>query len=406
MGFALKREQRRVGPRGFFACVLAIELFAILAIDMYAPALPSMQATFEVSIGYLNLTMFAFFFVSAFATFLAGPLSDCLGRKPLLITATMLFTLSSAGCALSPSIELLVAFRVVQGIGVGSIQTLATALIQDAYASDSVQTAMTFMQSLVIIGPILAPFLGSFILIATDWRGIFGILAALGVVSVLLSLLISETHATADSRPEGRALGVTLRNVALDCKMLVSSKAFSSLALIMGFAGVPFFAFIAVVSYILMNHFGLDYAGYSVMYAATCLLDCVAPFAYLALSKRMPNKRILRLSFVLIAVSGIALLTVGEMSALFFFLAFAPYALAEGIVRPLAYVDLLDQPEDRVGSASSLANFSYVIITAVSTIVATLDWPSLIFGLGVITVATVVFAVALYVWGQREGERP
>lgn len=84
-----------------------------------------------------------------------------------------------------------------------------------------------------------------------------------------------------------------------------------------------------------------------------------------------------------------------------FFLAFAPYARAEGIIRPLAYVDLLDQPEDCIGSASALANFSYVIITAVATVVATLDWPSLVFGLGVIILATMVFVLTLYVWGQR-----
>ena len=71
-------------------------------------------------------------------------------------------------------------------------------------------------------------------------------------------------------------------------------------------------------------------------------------------------------------------------------------------MRPLAYVDLLNQPEDRVGSASALTNFSYVLITAVATVVATLDWPSLILGLGVITVATLLGVLALYFWGQRK----
>lgn len=408
MSFSLKRGQRRLGPRAFFVCILLVDLIAILAIDMYAPALPSMQETFGVSIGYLNLTMFAFFFVSAFATFLTGPLSDCYGCKPPLVLVTVLFALSSAGCALSPSVEFLVVFRVLQGASVGGVQTLATALIQDAYAEDSVQTAMTFLQSLVIIGPVLAPFLGSFILMATSWRGVFAILAILGVVAAVLALLVSETHEVRSSR-DGAGAGVkeSLRKVVRDCGTLASTRSFLSLALIMGFAGVPFFAFIAAVPYILMNHFGMDYLGYSMIYALTCLLDCIAPFVYLALSKRMPDQRILRMSFVLIGVSGVALLAVGEMSPGVFFLAFAPYALSEGIIRPLAYVDLLNQPEDRVGSASSLANFSYVIITAVATVVATLDWPSLIMGLGVITLATFAVALALYFWGQaHRGEAP
>ena len=432
MTFSLKCAQKRLGARSFFACVLAIDLIVILAIDMYAPALPSMQETFNVSIGYLNLTMFAFFFISAFATFLVGPASDCVGRKPFFVAATVLFTVASAGCAASPSVELLVAFRVLQGISVGATQTLVTALIQDAFAPNSVQTAMTFLQSLVIIGPVFAPFLGTFILSVTNWRGVFGILAGLGAAAVALSLLITETHKVGEGEGEGTApapaptdaqvaaphptdaqvaapqpstssVAQALAKVTRDCKELASSKSFLSLALIMGFAGVPFFAFIAVVSYILMNDFGLSYAGYSVIYAAASLLDCIAPFVYLTLSKRLPNKRILRLCFVLIAISGIALVAVGKLSPLLFFLAFAPYALAEGIVRPLAYVDLLNQPPSRVGSASALANFSYTLITAVATVVATLEWPSLIVGLGIISLVTAAFVLALYLWGQREG---
>ena len=410
MAFSLKCAQKRLGARSFFACVLAIDLIVILAIDMYAPALPSMQETFNVSIGYLNLTMFAFFFISAFATFLVGPASDCVGRKPFFVAATVLFTVASAGCAASPSVELLVAFRVLQGISVGATQTLVTALIQDAFAPNSVQTAMTFLQSLVIIGPVFAPFLGTFILSVTNWRGVFGILAGLGAAAVALSLLITETHKVGEGEGEGGApqpstssVAQALAKVTRDCKELASNKSFLSLALIMGFAGVPFFAFIAVVSYILMNDFGLSYAGYSVIYAAASLLDCIAPFVYLALSKRLTNKRILRLCFVLIAISGIALVAVGKLSPLLFFLAFAPYALAEGIVRPLAYVDLLNQPPSRVGSASALANFSYTLITAVATVVATLEWPSLIVGLGIISLVTAAFVLALYLWGQREG---
>lgn len=450
MAFGLKCEQRRLGARTFFVCILAIELFAILAIDMYVPALPSMQRSFGVSVGYLNLTMFAFFFVSAFSTFLAGPASDCFGRKPLLVGCTALFAFSSAACAVAPTVEMLVAFRVCQGAGVGGIQTLATALIQDAYDDDSVQTAMTFLQSLVIIGPVLAPFLGTFVLMFTDWRGVFGMLAVCGTVTVALSLLIEETHKvggglggkvggklgeragerfgkradgtsnTASAREgvsiektderlgevagqrAGFGLADMARKVSGDCRALLRGRSFTSLALMMGVAGMPFFAFIAVVSYILIDFFAMDYVGYSVVYALSCLTNCAAPFVYMALSKRLGYKQILRICFCLIAVSAAGMLAVGSWTPALFFLAFVPYALAEGIIRPLSYVELLDQPEDRVGSASALVNFSYVLITAVATVVATLEWPTLVFGLGVITAATVAIMAALYFWGQRD----
>ena len=396
MVFELKREQR-LGPVGFFTCVMCINLFAILAIDMYAPALPSMQQSFDVSIGYLNLTMFAFFFVSAFATFFAGPVSDVVGRRPVIIVSTIFFAAASIGCALSPSVEVLVAFRVLQGAGLGGIQSLVTAIVQDAFDESSVQKAMTFMQSLIIIGPVLAPFLGSFILTFSDWRGIFALLGVLGVASVALSLSIRGTHEV--ERGGGVSFGGLMGKTLGDCRALMSDRAFASLTLILGFAGVPFFAFIAVVSYIAIDFFELGYLGYSLIYAVVCLIDCVAPFAYLALSKRFPSKHILRLSFGLIAVTGVVLTFAGTISPVVFTIGFAFYALAEGVIRPLAFVVLLDQPEDRVGSASSLANFTYIIITAIATVIATLDWPNLVFGVGVITLATFAVSVALYAWG-------
>ena len=398
MAWALKCEQKHLGPVAFFVCVMAINLIAILAIDMYAPALSGMQQSFNVSIGFLNLTLFGFFFVQAFATFFAGPLSDCIGRKPLVIGCMGLYTLASVGCALSPTVEWLVFCRMLQGAGLGGISTLATALIEDAFDSTSVQTAMTFMQSLIIIGPVLAPFLGSFVLMVTNWRGIFALLAVLGALSMIPACLITETHRGVTSG--GSEFKRRVANTLTQCKGLIRQRSFVSLALILGMAGVPFFAFIAVVSYILLYVFQLDYIGYSVVYAIACLVDCVAPFAYLFLNKRLTNQRILLWCFALMGVSGVLMLVVGPWSAALFLIAFLPYCLAEGMARPLCFVVLLDQPEDRVGSASALANFSYVLITALATVVATMDWPSLILSLGVITVVSTVVSAVFFLWNH------
>ena len=79
-----------------------------------------------------------------------------------------------------------------------------------------------------------------------------------------------------------------------------------------------------------------------------------------------------------------------------------PATLAEGIIRPLSYVVLLDQPNDRVGAASSFSHFSYNVFTAVATVIATLPWwPDYIFGLAVITVVSTLAMAAAYGAGLR-----
>lgn len=422
----LVAPQKRLGPRSFFVSVLTINLLLILAIDMYVPALPSMQREFAVSEAYLNLTMFVFFLFAAVGVVLAGPISDQRGRKPLLLAGCGTFAAASFLCAVAPTVEAVIAFRLVEAVGYGFVMTIVTALVKDAYAGEDLKVAMTFLQSLVIIGPAIAPFLGTLLLSIGGWREVFGFLALCGLVSFALACLITETHpsagaraaATATAEPAGAAnpalevasasqgaqggVGAALRDLVAGSRALMRDRSFMSLALIMGIAGVPYFAFIAVVSYVLLDYFMLSYFEYSVIYAIACVVTIVAPYLYMALSKRLGVNAILRLSIALVAVTFVTMLAFGTASPLLFLLTFVPYALAEGVVRPMSYVVLLDQPDNRVGAASSFANCIYSVFTSVATVLATLPWSNFVTGVAVLAGASMVLMIVLYLWGMRK----
>lgn len=431
----LVAPQKRLGPRSFFVSVLTINLLLILAIDMYVPALPSMQREFAVSEAYLNLTMFVFFLFAAVGVVLAGPISDQRGRKPLLLAGCGTFAAASFLCAVAPTVEAVIAFRLVEAVGYGFVMTIVTALVKDAYAGEDLKVAMTFLQSLVIIGPAIAPFLGTLLLSIGGWREVFGFLALCGLVSFALACLITETHPSAGARAAGRArgaraaataaaepagaanpalevasasqgaqggVGAALRDLVAGSRALMRDRSFMSLALIMGIAGVPYFAFIAVVSYVLLDYFMLSYFEYSVIYAIACVVTIVAPYLYMALSKRLGVNAILRLSIALVAVTFVTMLAFGTASPLLFLLTFVPYALAEGVVRPMSYVVLLDQPDNRVGAASSFANCIYSVFTSVATVLATLPWSNFVTGVAVLAGASMVLMIALYLWGMRK----
>lgn len=432
----LVAPQKRLGPRSFFVSVLTINLLLILAIDMYVPALPSMQREFAVSEAYLNLTMFVFFLFAAVGVVLAGPISDQRGRKPLLLAGCGTFAAASFLCAVAPTVEAVIAFRLVEAVGYGFVMTIVTALVKDAYAGEDLKVAMTFLQSLVIIGPAIAPFLGTLLLSIGGWREVFGFLALCGLVSFALACLITETHPSAGARATGRVrgaraaataaaaepagaanpaleaasasqgaqggVGAALRDLVAGSRALMRDRSFMSLALIMGIAGVPYFAFIAVVSYVLLDYFMLSYFEYSVIYAIACVVTIVAPYLYMALSKRLGVNAILRLSIALVAVTFVTMLAFGTASPLLFLLTFVPYALAEGVVRPMSYVVLLDQPDNRVGAASSFANCIYSVFTSVATVLATLPWSNFVTGVAVLAGASMVLMIVLYLWGMRK----
>lgn len=395
----LAKPQKYLGSRSLFACLIVINILAILAIDMYVPALPSMQKSFDVSAAYLNLTLFGFFVMCAASMVIAGPLSDLYGRKPVLLAGCIAFTLSSAGCMVAQSVEALVVFRVGEALGYGFIATVETAIIKDSYEGDDLQLAMTCLQSLIIVGPAFAPFLGTLMLSLGGWRVIFAFLTVCGLVSIALTLPISESHSSIRVAGNARA---ALSDTMQGTRALVKDKKFMSLAILMGVAGIPYFAFIAVVSYVLMDYFAVGYLEYSVIYAAACIVTIIAPYIYIALSKHMGVNAILKLCITLTFISAVSMGFGGHVSPLLFLITFIPYAIAEGVVRPMAFVVLLDQPEDRVGAASSFSNFAYSILTSVGTVLATISWPTFILGIIVLTAGSAIIMTALYLWGAKE----
>lgn len=392
--------QKRLGPKSLLGCVIAVYLIQILAIDMYAPALPSMQVELGVSPAVLNSTVFSFLIASTMAMLLAGSISDRFGRQRTFLVGSILFTAGSLGCAAAPGVEALTAWRVVEALGMGVSATVSSALIKDSFKGDDLKLAMTLLQSLIIIGPVAAPFLGSFAIEHVGWRGVFSMLTCGGVICIALCALVSETY-----RARNATLGREIGSMLSIARTLARQPGFGVLALFVGITGIPFFAFIATASYILIDGFGLSYVEYSIVYAATCAVNLIAPGVYLVLQKRFDVPAILRICIVLIGCAAGALAAFGTRSPLGLFCGFAPYALAEGIVRPAAYLVLLDQPEERVGTASAFANFAYGAITAAATVAATLPWPSFSLALVAITAGCAIALTALYAQGSKNWKR-
>lgn len=397
MEFAV--PQKRLGPGLFLACVVIVCMLTQLPIDLYVPALPEMKAELGVSASVLNLTMFVFFFCSALGIVVGGPLMDRVGRRPIFVTACVLLMLGAFGCAMAPDVWVLIAFRVVQSVGFGFETTVATALIQDSFSGQDMQKAMTLMQSMMIIGPAIAPFAGSLLVVAFGWRGIFWTLGAIGVLQTALALLVSETLPE-EHRTKGgiiQALGETAKNA----RPLLGNRSFVALAFVVGLAAIPYFAWIGTVSYDLLDFFGTTYLTYSVCYACTTIATIVAPYVFMFLSKRLSVNRILGVCFGFFLAATLLLGLVGTVSPLAFTLAFLPVTLGEGIIRPMGFVILLDQPAKQVGSASTVANFLYSMMMSVGTVLGTLNWSNYIIGVAVLSGASLVIMVVLYLWGIR-----
>ncbi len=145
-----------------FAVVLGL-LSAIgpFAIDMYLPALPTIGADFGAGIGQVQMSLMVFFVALGAGQLVYGPFSDMFGRKLPLYIGLVLFMIGSVGCALAPSIEWLIAFRFVQGLGACAGTVVPRAVVRDLHTGPEAAKLMSLLMLVFSISPILAPLAGS-----------------------------------------------------------------------------------------------------------------------------------------------------------------------------------------------------------------------------------------------------
>ena len=180
--------------RWLLALLAALVALGPLSVDMYLPAMPRMMAALETDISHMHLTLSTY--LSGFAIFhlVCGPLADRFGRKPVLIGGTVLFIAACIGCGQSTSIEELLLFRFVQGVGACVGPTLARAVARDVFGPTQAARALSLIAMLMALAPAIAPTLGGILLLWLPWPTIFIFLAIYGVTMIaLIHLFLAET---------------------------------------------------------------------------------------------------------------------------------------------------------------------------------------------------------------------
>ena len=393
-------DASRLSARGLVLLVGLWTTVIWMGTDMYLPALPLMDEALGTTESFVNVTLLAFTLAGPIGAIVGGPISDKVGRFVPTLAGGLAFALGNAACACAPSIGVLIVLRLIAGLGGGVSMATVMAILKDALEGDKLDSAVTVTQSLAIVGPIVAPFLGSLMIGFVGWRGIFGLLALMGAVLVVVYFRVGETL------PVERRADVSIVGSLGLIAGIAKNHPFMVLLVTLSLPALCFGVFMTACSYVYLDEFGLSYVQYSFMYAATSVASIVAPFVYGALQKQMGNKRVIWICVLLLALSGLWTMLAGGVNATFFVLGTVPFALAEGMARPCAYLVLLRAESERAGSASALINFTIGVLVALGTPIASLPWPNHIVAVGISTLlagllATALFGVLLFVLKSR-----
>ncbi len=169
----------------------ALTAIGPLAIDMYLPALPTIAREFGVDASVVQSSLAAYFIGIAIGQAFYGPLSDRLGRKPILYLGLALFMVSSIGCAQAESVTALIAFRFLQALGGCAPIVIPRAIVRDHFDQAGSVRMLSVLMLVMGLAPILAPLIGGQLLVNFGWRAVFWLLTVyaavwLTVVAVLL----------------------------------------------------------------------------------------------------------------------------------------------------------------------------------------------------------------------------
>jgi len=187
----------------FVAIVASIIALNPLALDMMLPALPNIGASFKIADGnYLQSVLSTFLFGFGIGQFVIGPLSDRFGRRPILLGGMVLYGLASLLALVAPSFEWLLVARALQGLGTSATRVIATSIVRDCYAGRRMASVMSLVMMIFVAVPIIAPSFGQAIMMMAQWRGIFIVLMAYGVLALAWSALrLPETLPVSERKP-------------------------------------------------------------------------------------------------------------------------------------------------------------------------------------------------------------
>ncbi|RLQ22111.1 Bcr/CflA family efflux MFS transporter [Seongchinamella sediminis] len=344
------------------ALLAALVALGPLSVDMYLPAMPTMMRALDTDIGHMHLTLSSY--LAGFAVFhlACGPLADRFGRKPVLTLGTGVFVAACIGCAQSTSIEELLVFRFLQGIGACVGPTLARTITRDVFGPRGAARALSLIAMLMALGPAVAPTLGGLVLLVLPWPVIFLFLAVYALLMiVLLQLYLAE------SLPQRQSLHPV--NIARNYALLVSDSAYLAIAIAGALIYSGLMAYLSSASFVY-----IDMLGVPVQYFGFVFLTTVAGYiAGSAVSARMASRydsRQTMLSGALLCLFTTAVMWLGASAwphnIWVLMLPMALYAIGMGLVLPHAMAMALAPFPQIAGTASALLGFIQMGLSAVA----------------------------------------
>ncbi|MGZ3358995.1 MAG: multidrug effflux MFS transporter [Xanthobacteraceae bacterium] len=326
-----------------------------MSVDLYLPSLPELGRVFGASVPQVQLTLSGYLFCFAIGQIVFGPISDHVGRKPVLLAALSLYVAICLSCVFATSIEMLIVLRCLQALGVAGAPVLARAIVRDLYQGVRAGRELARMGSITALAPVVAPSLGGVLQATFGWRASFLGMAALGLCAILLvTRLLPETM---KQRPQEQ---MSLLSIVRGYGVFLGHRTFRIYLAIVAASYGGLFAWISGSSFVLQDLYGLSSLVFGVVFAAATLGYGLGTLLTARLVGRIGIDRTIVCGGLALAAGGLAMaaaIVMGATSPAALALPMAVYLCGLGLAMPQSMAGALTPFPERAGAASSLLGF-------------------------------------------------
>jgi MFS transporter, DHA1 family, multidrug resistance protein len=380
--------------------LVLITISGTLAMHLFVPALPDAAQSFGASVPAMQATISVYIIGLATGQLVYGPLSDGLGRRMMLMIGLGLYACASLAAAAAPNVHTLIGARLFQALGGCAGLALGRAIVRDTAGPEDAVRDLALLNFMTLIGPGVAPLIGSAIATLLGWRWIFLLLAALGGATLYFTWrLLPQTNV-----PSGN---IRARALLADYAQLLRSPSFMGFALGGACATTSIYAFLSAAPFVIPSRLHRPLHEVGIYLGLLMVGMSVGNVITRNLIRRVSLDRLLIGANLLSTVSAVALLVVTLFGAItivnvigLMFL----FSVGAGATSPAALSKALDVDSRLVGSAAGLYGSMQMIVGALCTFAVGIGQDQALASATVLTIAMVAGQAGL--WMALAASRP
>lgn len=344
---------KAVPPPRFMGLILSVCMVVPMSIDIFISSLPAIQTHFPghnvtlvMGMSLIGLTLSQLFY---------GPLLDRFGRKPVIVTGLLIFTMASIIVVIANTFAVLIWARFVQAFGGSAAVVGIIAIVKDVYQKEQLMYKIGAVMAMIGISPVIAPFIGSILDSILGWRGGFCLLVVLGVFyTVVLIILFKET--IYEKNKDALKISRILSNYAC----IIKTSGYLTYCFSSGFTYCILFSYLNISAFIIIKEMGFHVVSYGAIVAINALAIVIMAKIAPVSSKRYGLNNTIYLGLILILLGGLLMLLLNYMfppTLLTFMAPVLVTTIGAGIIRPTANGGAIQlAPKHAIGSAAACFN--------------------------------------------------